>query len=54
VIFEPDLKIFGMKNKLDKDIVSLFEKRVYDLAGCTSDKVKVYLNEKEIKNVKEF
>lgn len=43
VTFEPDLKKFGMQ-KLDKDIVDLLNKRVYDLAGCTPRNVNIYLN----------
>jgi hypothetical protein len=31
---------------LDEDIVSLLIKRAYDIAGVTSSKVKVLLNEK--------
>ena len=38
---------------LDEDIVSLLIKRAYDIAGVTSSKVKVLLNEKQIK-VKDF
>jgi len=34
VTFKPDLKKFKM-DKLDEDIVALFTKRVYDMAGCT-------------------
>jgi DNA topoisomerase II len=49
--FRPDLKLFGMK-ELDDDIVGLFTKRAYDMAGCTAKKVGVTLNGKrlEIKN----
>ena len=53
VTFEPDLKKFDM-NRLDNDIYSLLAKRVYDLAGCTNDKVKVYLNGKKITKVTDF
>lgn len=52
VTFYPDLKRFGME-RLDKDIVDLLTKRVYDLAGVTDKKVKVFLNDIEIK-VKNF
>lgn len=43
VTFEPDFKRFGMKG-LDDDIISLFKKRVYDLAGISPKSVKVYFN----------
>merc|ERR1712100_463114 len=42
ITFHPDLKKFGM-DSLDKDIIALMTKRVYDVAGCNSS-VKVYLN----------
>ena len=42
-----------MKN-LDSDTVALLSKRVYDLAGCTDDKVRVYLNGKKITKIKDF
>lgn len=53
--FKPDLKRFNMKN-LDDDIVGLFTKRAYDMAGCTEKKVKVHLNGKpiEIENFAEY
>lgn len=41
--FKPDLKLFKMQN-LDNDIVALFTKRVYDMAGITHRKVRVMLN----------
>ncbi len=44
ITFKPDLKKFHME-KLDDDIVALFTKRVYDLAGITDRKVSVYLND---------
>ena len=44
--FYPDLKKFGMK-RLDKDIVSLMKKRVYDMTACTDNTVLVYLNGKK-------
>ena len=50
--FEPDLKRFGLK-ELDNDIFKLFERRVYDLAGCSPKTVNVYFNDKKI-NVKTF
>eukprot|EP00698_Gefionella_okellyi_P000094 TRINITY_DN1007_c0_g1_i3.p1 TRINITY_DN1007_c0_g1~~TRINITY_DN1007_c0_g1_i3.p1 ORF type:complete len:1456 (-),score=395.08 TRINITY_DN1007_c0_g1_i3:700-4800(-) len=51
VSFTPDLARFGMTN-LDDDIVSLFTKRVYDIAGCNNN-LKVYLNGKKLP-VKDF
>jgi len=33
---------------LDTDTISLFHKRVYDIAGCSSKKIKVYLNGKKV------
>jgi DNA topoisomerase-2 len=47
VSFTPDLKRFNM-TAFDKDIIALFTKRVYDIAGC-NPKLKVYLNEQLIK-----
>ena len=52
VTFEPDLKKFGMK-ELDDDIVSLFKRRVYDLAGCSPKSVSIYLNGKKVP-IKDF
>jgi DNA topoisomerase-2 len=43
ITFWPDLKRFGM-SKLDDDIVALFQKRVFDVAGCTDESVAVHLN----------
>jgi DNA topoisomerase-2 len=45
IIFEPDLKKFGLKS-IDDGMVSLMAKRVYDTAGITPKTVKVYLDEK--------
>jgi len=53
VTFEPDLKKFKMSH-LDDDTVALLSKRVYDLAGCTSSNVKVYLNGKKISQATNF
>mmetsp|Transcript_129509 Transcript_129509/g.415146 ORF Transcript_129509/g.415146 Transcript_129509/m.415146 type:complete len:1228 (+) Transcript_129509:59-3742(+) len=55
VTFKPDLAKFGMTT-LDDDIVSLFTKRVYDIAGSTTEKCSVYLNgEKlDIKGFKDY
>ena len=41
-------------NGLDSDTVSLFTKRVYDLAGVTPNSVGIYLNGKKITKVKNF
>lgn len=41
--FYPDLDKFRM-SIMDDDIVSLFTKRAYDLAGVINEKVKVILN----------
>lgn len=49
VTFEPDLEKFGMK-KLDKDILYLFKKRVYDCSACTSKGVSVYYNGELVKH----
>ena len=42
VSFKPDLSKFKMTH-LNKDIISLMTRRVYDIAGCTRG-VAVYLN----------
>jgi len=39
--------------RLDEDIVALFTKRVYDMAGVTDQRVKVQLNGTEI-SIKNF
>ena len=52
ITFEPDLSRFGM-TELDDDIVALFEKRVFDMAGITPKSVSVYLNNKKL-NVNNF
>jgi DNA topoisomerase-2 len=46
ITFRPDLQRFGMAT-LDKDIVALLTKRVYDIAGCNPH-VKVCLNKRRI------
>jgi len=45
VTFVPDLKKFRMR-KFSKDFLDLMQKRVYDLAGVISSKVKVFYNHK--------
>lgn len=46
IAFQPELERFGL-TELTPDIVSLFEKRVYDLAGINNSTT-VYLNDKKI------
>jgi len=46
IVFKPDLPRFGL-TELTPDIISLFEKRVYDLAGVYNN-VTIYLNDKKI------
>lgn len=46
ISFQPDLSKFKMQ-KLDKDIVALFSRRAFDVAGSTKG-VKVYLNGKRL------
>lgn len=55
VTFYPDLRRLKM-NSLDKDIVDIMIKRVYDLAGCTCQRVKVWLNGTaiQVKNFQEY
>ena len=52
ITFEPDLSKFKME-KLDDDIIALFMKRVYDMAGVTPKSVNVYLNDEKLK-IKNF
>jgi hypothetical protein len=40
--------------ELDKDILALMQKRVYDLAGVSPSNVAVYFNGKKISTVKNF
>jgi DNA topoisomerase-2 len=54
ITFYPDFKKFGLEN-LDTDMINLFKRRVYDIAGvCPS--LKVYLNDSQIKiqNFKQY
>jgi DNA topoisomerase-2 len=48
ISFIPEYERFGFK-KMTQDIITLFSKRVYDIAACTNKNVKVFLNEHEIK-----
>jgi DNA topoisomerase II len=54
ISFKPDLEKFGMTN-FDHDLVCLFTKRVYDLAGCVKN-IKVFLNGERlsVKNFKQY
>ena len=47
ITFKPDLTMFKLK-ELEQDIVSLMERRVYDIAACIGNSVNVYLNNKLI------
>jgi len=47
VTWYPDFARFNMTH-LDKDHVSLFKKRVYDVAACSDPDVSVFLNKKKI------
>jgi DNA topoisomerase II len=53
VSFEPDYKRLGLKNGLTQAMISLFQRRVYDIAGVTSKEVKVKYNDEAIP-VKDF
>lgn len=46
ITFRPDLKLFHM-DKIDDDLVSVLQRRVYDVAGCLRD-VKVVLNKERL------
>ncbi|KAL4429953.1 hypothetical protein ABPG74_000319 [Tetrahymena malaccensis] len=52
ITFYPDLSKFKMQNISD-DMANLLRKRVYDMAGIFNNKVKVYLNNEQIK-IKSF
>lgn len=47
ISFIPDFEKFKFKN-LTEDTISLFSKRVYDIAVCTNKSVNVYLNDEKI------
>lgn len=51
ITFKPDYQKFGMSG-MDEDLVALFTKRVYDLAGVVSN-VKVFLNGQRL-NIRNF
>ena len=48
VIFKPDYKRLGI-DKLSRDMVNLFKRRVYDIAGITPKSVKVKFNNETLK-----
>ena len=52
VKFKPDYKRLGL-NELSKDMIALFNRRVYDIAGITTKDVKVKLNNETL-DVKNF
>jgi DNA topoisomerase-2 len=52
VQFKPDYKRLGLKN-LSESMISLFNRRVYDIAGITDKSVKVKLNHKVL-DIKDF
>jgi len=47
ITFFPDLKKFNLQ-VLSIDIIALMKKRIYDIAGLYSNRIKVYLNEERI------
>ena len=53
VSFKPDYKRLGIEG-LSKDMLALFKRRVYDIAGVTDKKIKVSYNNQIISNVKNF
>lgn len=48
ITFWPDLERFGLKTLDQDDIVSLFERRTYDICACTPGNVKVAYNGKSL------
>ena len=44
VSFKPDYQRLGFKDGLTPEIISLFKRRVYDIAGVTNKNIKVKLN----------
>ena len=44
IIFKPDYKRLGLDGLLSKDVISLFQKRVYDIAAVTDKNLKVKYN----------
>lgn len=52
ITFRPDFPRFGVEGLTD-DMKSLFRKRIYDIAACTNNNIKVYLDD-ELISVKSF
>ena len=48
ITFHPDYERFGLSNLTD-DMISLFKRRIYDIAGTTNERVKVFYNDELIK-----
>jgi DNA topoisomerase II len=48
ISFIPDFSRFKT-DRLSDDMIALFKKRVYDIAACTQNKIKVYLDDELIK-----
>lgn len=55
ITFEPDYERFNLEG-LTEDIIGLFKKRVYDIAGTSYKKMKVWFNDEkiEINNFKQY
>jgi DNA topoisomerase II len=55
ITFRPDFKLLGKGevNKLDADMINLFQKRVYDMTACTDSTVSIYWNDEKL-NCKAF
>ncbi|KAF2075476.1 hypothetical protein CYY_003212 [Polysphondylium violaceum] len=47
ITFKPDLEKFKIKSLWDDDILSLMERRLYDIAACNPE-LKIYLNDQPI------
>jgi DNA topoisomerase II len=52
--FLPDYKRLNQKKGLSKDMYQVMKRRIYDMAGVTNKKVKVYFNDEEISSVHNF
>ena len=53
VTFTPDYKRFGMDG-LSTDVISLLQKRVFDMAGCLGRGVRVTMNGNALSQIKDF
>lgn len=55
ITFRPDFARFGM-TEFNDDMIAIMEKRVYDLAACTPNNVKVFLNDVliDVNNFKDY